>query len=277
MLRIKKMMDFMRSNLRQIAELCVLIITFVVLLCLDMKELFREYLDKNYITPKNIIYYLSLEIGGVLPFIAFFSLLLWRIKKYNSDYVMNKIPLYHDYSYLWYCICAKVLGIKKCSLVLVPIFMQFRLITNSTFEEYPFDDSYPEIKGEPDCLISPLNKVSNCSNEVNVIIEDTYPISTIQIPITKKDLFSIKISRNDGHDKSRHYSRKLIEATINTVRDLPEDSIVNVFATTNPMNTFHIVKEAFNLGDRGNIKHLYVFQQSKGDNRMFEEKGHKIF
>ena len=272
---MKKVMDFVRSNFRQIIEFCILLIAFGVLLCLDMKELFGEYLDKNYLTPGNFIYYFSLVVG-VFPIVVF-VVIWWSITKFNSDYLMNEKPIYHDYPYVWYFICANILRIRKCSLVLVPIFMQFKLITNSTFKEYPFDDSFPEIENEPDCQIISLNESGNSSKEVNLIIEDTYPINPKQLPFTKKGFSSVKISRNDGHDKSRHYSRKLIEATINTVRDLSEDSIVNVFATTNPMNTFHIVKEAFNLGDRGNIKHLYVFQQSKGENRMFEEKGRKIF
>lgn len=275
MLRMKKVMAFVRSNFRQIIEFCILLIAFVVLLCLDMKELFREYLDKNYLTPGNFIYYFSLVVG-VFPIVAF-VVIWWSITKFNSDYLMNEKPIYHDYPYVWYFICANILRIRKCSLVLVPIFMQFKLITNSTFKEYPFDDSFPEIENEPDCQIISLNESGKSSKEVNLIIEDTYLINSKQLPFTKKDFSYVKISRNDGHDKSRHYSRKLIEATINTVRDFSEDSIVNVFATTNPMNTFHIVKEAFNLGDRGNIKHLYVFQQVQDGDRMFEENGHKIF
>jgi len=43
------------------------------------------------------------------------------------------------------------------------------------------------------------------------------------------------------------------------------------------MNTKHIGKRAFGLGERGNVEHLYVFQQSKDGRRRFEEKGRKIF
>ena len=88
---------------------------------------------------------------------------------------------------------------------------------------------------------------------------------------------TIKISRNSGADSSRHFSQKYIEAIIKCIRDLKGKVSVNVYATTNPMNTKHIAKRAFGLGERGNVEHLYVFQQSKDGRRRFEEKGKKIF
>jgi len=108
-------------------------------------------------------------------------------------------------------------------------------------------------------------------------LEDTYAIEVRQIPKSKQGYRTIKISRNSGADNSRHFSQKYIEAIIKCVRGLKGNVSVNVYATTNPMNTNHIARRVFGLGARGNVEHLYVFQQRKDGRRRFEEKGRKIF
>ena len=115
------------------------------------------------------------------------------------------------------------------------------------------------------------------SDEINILLEDTYPIKNEQIPISKRNLLTIKISRNDGTTRGRHFSQNFIETTINTVRTLDTIKEVNLYATTNPLNTMHIAKRVFSVADRGNIKHLYVFQQNNAGIRAFQNKGHKIY
>jgi aspartokinase len=96
------------------------------------------------------------------------------------------------------------------------------------------------------------------------------------LPKNKRSLETIKISRNNN-DNSRHFSQQYIDAVINCVASLKNNTSVNVYATTNPMNTKYIAKRAFGSGDRGNVDHLYVFQQSKNGNRNFEMQGRKIY
>ena len=98
-----------------------------------------------------------------------------------------------------------------------------------------------------------------------------------QIPKEKRNLSTIKISRNNGISMERHFSQKFIESIIDEIRRIKHISTLNVFATTNPMNTEHIAKRVFALDTRGNIDHLYVFQQSSDKKRNFENKGYKIF
>ena len=52
---------------------------------------------------------------------------------------------------------------------------------------------------------------------------------------------------------------------------------VNVFATTNPMNTINIASRVFKNADRGNIDSLYVYKQKNIGGREFESKGKKIY
>ena len=63
---------------------------------------------------------------------------------------------------------------------------------------------------------------------------------------------------------------------IEEIRGLGEDITLNIFSTTNPKNTFEIVKKAIFLADRGNIKHVYVFQQEGHGERCFEDKAEKV-
>lgn len=280
---MRKKFDHIKSNLMQLIE--VLLLAFVIILpfFLDLKDLFQDYLANNPLSPDNLIWYLAITKGKYLASGVLLVFFLILIRKFNREYVMNNhYNITHDYCYVWYWICAKVLGIKKCSLVHVPIHMQFKLVIRCTFNEYPLNDGeYPVVIDEPDPKVSKTNFDAGYS-EINIILEDTYIIEDSQIPISKRDLLTIRISRNDGKDRVRHFSPKFIETTMNTVRECKYLPIVNVFATTNPKNTMHIAKRAFALSDRGNIEHLFVFQQKKEkpknvELRNFEEKKYRIY
>lgn len=190
---------------------------------------------------------------------------------------MNRMRVYHDYSYTWYWVCAKILGITSCDLVLVPIYMQFKLVIRATFSEYPLDGTeYPVAENESESKVSELNH-KKTKGEINLVLEDTYIIEERQLPKSKREHRTIKISRNSSADNSRHFSQKFIDEIIKCVRGLKGKVTINVYATTNLINTKYIAKRAFGLGERGNVKHLYVFQQSKDGRRRFEEKGKKIY
>jgi len=135
---------------------------------------------------------------------------------------------------------------------------------------YPVQDNEMKIK---------TSKLSWSSSpaEINLLFEDTYPINSRQIPPVKRNLPTLKISRNDGENVGRHFSQQYIESIINEVRELDNGVKVNVYATTNPMNTYHIAKRVFTNATRGNVAELYVFQQESSKNRLFKDKGKKIY
>jgi len=224
----------------------------------------------------NIKYYFLLQSGNwVIGGIATVTLLL-KFRKLNKDKMFNTMNVYHDYSYAWYWFCAKILGYKKCNLKLVPIFMQFKLALNDTFNVYYVgeEDDYP-VKEEE---IININKLScnPITNEINLVFADTYPIIKEQIPRNQRDLSTIFISRNQG-DFNRYFSPQFIGTINNEVRQLPRNvKRVNIYATTNPKHTLKIASSAFKLADRGNIDKLVVFQQGKDGARRFERKGRTI-
>lgn len=273
---MKKVINAVKSNIRQILEIFVIIGAAILPQLVNLETLFKPYLDDNYISPDNWYWYLPLSQGKPLIMVALFIVAWLAVRKFNSNFIMNSINVYHDYPYGWYWFCAKVLGIHKCNLILVPIYMQFKLVINATFNEFPLNsDEYPTAKTEK---IEVTKIHTNQSlNEINILLEDTYPIKNEQIPISKRNLLTIKISRNDGTTRGRHFSQNFVETTINTVRTLDTIKEVNLYATTNPLNTMHIAKRVFSVADRGNIKHLYVFQQNNAGIRAFQNKGHKIY
>lgn len=274
---MKKIIDDIKSNGRQIFEIIILAFITVLPLFLDLSEIFKEYLEENPISPDNFLMNLAVRKGNYIASLIFIGVTLYFLRRINDGYTMNQKYIYHDYPYAWYWICAKVLSIKKCNLVLVPIHMQFKLVIRATFDDYPLEESdYPPDDYEMDCQIQEKNS-SMSDNEINLLLEDTYKLGLRQLPKSKQGLKTIKISRNNGVDMSRHFSQKFIDTVINQVRSLSGGTVINVYATTNPMNTKHLASSAFGLGDRGNIAHLYVFQQSKNGIRRFEEKGYRIY
>ena len=274
---MKKLCEKISSNGRQILEVVALIIAALIPWIVDLQELFKEYMANHPISPDDFFWQVAIRMDSPVASVILFVVALIAIRKFNLGFVMNRKRVYHDYCYAWYWFCSKILGIKSCDLVLVPIHMQFKLVIRATFPEYPLDETeYPVVENESDSIVTVLNK-EKLTKEINLVLEDTYIIEERQIPKSKQECKTIKISRNNGADNSRHFSQKYIEAIIKCVRGLKRKVSVNVYATTNPMNTKHIAKRVFGLGERGNVEHLYVFQQGKDGSRHFEKKGKKIF
>ena len=208
------------------------------------------------------------------------AMIYGKMRKFNADLVMNKGNRYHCSCYCWYWFCSHILGIKKCNLILVPIYLQFKLVINDVFEEYPFDEKRFPTLSQDTVTVEELVPAATGVNdsEINLVLEDTYPIEINQIPERKRNLFTIKISRNRPDNiGQRYYSTQFIETVQSIVRHLPDSITVNIFATTNPVNTRYIAQNTFQLANRGNIECLYVYQQSSVGNRNFESRGHKIY
>ena len=274
---MKKIADFIKSNAKQILEVAALFAVIILPWIVNLQELFKVYIESNSLTPDNLWWYFALTCGNPIASLILFCALLLVLRKINCDYVMNRCYVYHDYCYAWYWFCAKVLGIKKCNIILVPIQMQFKLVIRSTFAIYPLeDDDYPVIDNESECNVAKSHEDAGEST-LNLILEDTYIIEEQQISKQNRDVLSIKISRNNGSN-GRHFSQIFIDSIINVLQEYKWIPVVNVYATTNPKNTLNIARRAFGSISRGNVGHLYVFQQQHKEGiRLFERKGHKIF
>ena len=268
-----------RANYVQILEVLMLIIAFFLPHIIDIPSLFEVYLRNHKPEPEisDFLPYYVLKAGNMAISLGLLFAILIAIRRCNKEFVMNNDNVYHDYLFIWYWFCAKVLGIKKCNLILVPIYMQFKLIIKNIFKDYPLDETeFPVIEAEQECGIEKKN-MSTTLSEVNLILEDTYVIESNQIPSSKKFLPTIKISRNVNNSHTRHFSPKFVNAVSEEIRKLPQVYRINIYATTNPMNTLHIIRSTFKMANRGNIGHVFVYQQNGSGMRKFNKKGHKIY
>lgn len=272
----RRLGDFFRGNTRQLIQICFLIAACILPWILDFNGLFNSWYTNTDASPDNLPWHLALSYGKPAISVLLVGISWIAARKWNGGYVMNKNSVYHDYPYIWYWFCAKILGILECNLILVPISTQFKLVIRGTFSAYPLETSdYPPISDEKDCRIIAQNEDA-VADEINLIIEDTYEISDSQIPEEKRSLQTIRVSRYDGTN-NRHFSQKLIDAVNATVRQKRSVPRLNVFATTNPMNSKQIAMSVFAQGGRGNVAHLYVFQQESKENRVFSKRGRKIY
>lgn len=274
---MKKITLIIKDSIIELLEIITLIGAFVIPYRINIPEIFKDYLTEKYPTPKDFLFFVTIEKGNAAIAIVLFLIVFKRIRKVNESILMNRENVYHDYPYLWYCFCAKILGIKKCNLVLVPIHIQFKLIINSIFDDYPINnDEYPQIDNKQDVSVIKNGAVST-AKIVNIILEDTYIIREDQIPYNLRSLPSIKISRNNGTDCSHHFSQQFVNVIVSEICSLRDGVTINVFATTNPKHNIGIAESAFKKADRGNISIIYVFQQKKTGDRYFEENGEKIY
>lgn len=275
------MVKKIKANFRQVGEIIALVIVAFGVYILDISSLFKNYLMEYELKPEigNIILYYLLNIGNIGFLVVLLGGLLKIFREFNKDFIMNSSNVYHDYPFFWYWFCARILGIKKCNLILVPIYMQFKLVIEDIFNEYPLDEAdFPVIKDEVDSAVEKINTGMDMElSEMNLILEDTYVIELRQIPFSKKNLPTIKISRNINNNHTRHFSPKFIKKISEEIRKLPQINRINIYATTNPMNTLRIIRTTFKMADRGNVDHIFVYQQENKGIRVFCEKGYKIY
>ena len=274
---MKKILNFIRSNSLQLVQIFMICLVFIFIYHINLKIIFEDYLNTTILSPDNFWIILSLKQSRIVVALIVSICILLYFRKNNKECCMNEKNYYHNYWYAWYWFCSNILGIKKCNLIRVPIFLQFKLVSNKTFDEFIFDDNdFPKVENERESETLIFNKDKK-GKEINLILEDTYKLNVSQLPLEKKNLYTIKISRNFNNDVSRHFSLKFIDSISKAVVNLKDVERVNIFATTNPKNTYYIANKVFLLGDRGNISHLYVYQQESFGDRNFERDGYKIY
>lgn len=193
------------ENSRSIIQIILLIISFFLPAIIDASSWIEFFLQNSELNFENAKYYFMLKAGNWVIGIGFMLFVLNQIRKTNKERLFNTKNVYHNYPYIWYWICAKVLGYAKCNLKLVPIYLQFKLVMNDTFAEYDVgtDDDYPIIENE-EIKISKLNW-NQVSQEINLVLVDTYPITKSQLPVLKKTLSTIVIVRKRPDQASELY------------------------------------------------------------------------
>lgn len=228
--------------------------------------------DKVKADGVELLVYYAVRQGDLAVSILLTLMLIKFFYKIHDKKLLNVGMLYHDHGVWYYRFCANLLGYKRCSLIRVPIDMQFQLVMNDCFDEYDDggDDTYKRIEHE-DIQIKRIHS-TNCGRVINLCIEDTYPIKEEYIPDELKQNETIMISRYTEEQRGiRCDSKSLVEKVAKTITDLPEGRYtVNIMATTNVRNTIRIAKDVFKTGGRGNVSCLNVYRQPNGSDNKWE-------
>lgn len=271
------LINFIKDSVREIIQIGLLIFFVVIPSIFDFEGIIKTLLIGEPITLENIKYYYLMSAGNLAMGCLLAAFVFVRfIRVSNKDTIFNRGNLYHDKPYMWYWFSSKILGYKKCNLILVPIYLQYKLIINDIFEEYPFNESDFPTKNCHVDVRRELTRQGAPLNEINLIIQDTYPIIDDQIPVEKIANNTILIMRNREYIGERIYCEELIDIVAEEVRRLNDNITLNIFSTTNPKNTYEIVKRVICTGNRGNIGSVNVFQQDNKGIRAFASKSYKV-
>lgn len=255
-------------------QLCQIFIIFFVLFLPKVSNI-NSFINTK---PKDIsfnitdiIYYFLSKLGNMGIGIFFSGIVILSIRKINKNKILNNGNVYHDHSYLWFWLCSKILGYEKCNLVLVPIYMQFKLVINDVFNDFIVTNNIS--KTDVSSKIIYINCDNNHSLEYNLILEDTYSINVMQIPEENKGFPTIKIINSETKSEGvRKYNPNFVEAVVKEIRELPVGVLINIFATTHAQHNYEIAKQSLNLADRGNVKEVFIYQQEKDNTRKFSKK-----
>lgn len=204
--------------------------------------------------------------------IILFILLLIGIRQINKNKEYAKTDIYGDFPIIVYYIAWLFLGYKKVNLKMKPIPLQFQLLDLNVLE--CFDDTeYLEKDYKYNILHE--GKIDKNTNQVNIIVSDTYPIEKSKIPKCVKNNYTINISRK-GEPGIRIHSQKLIEIIIKEVQSCKKYcKKFNLFLSTPASTNKSIYEQVFHTGLRDKFI-INIYQQDSKNNFEFNDRPTKI-
>lgn len=204
--------------------------------------------------------------------IILFIIGLKRIRKINKDKEYAKTDIYGDFPIIVYYIAWLFLGYKKVNLKMKPIPLQFKLLNLNVLK--CFDDTEYLDK---DYKYSVLHEgiINKNTNQVNIIVSDTYPIEKSKIPENVKNNYTIYINRK-GESGIRIHSQNLIETLIKEIQSYKKYcKIFNLFLSTPASTNKSIYEQVFHTGLRDKFI-INIYQQDNKNNFKFNDKPTKI-
>ena len=198
----------------------------------------------------------------IVLYVLISTSLLMIFRKKNAERTFNdghSVYLHNCYKRLW--IAANLLGYRKLQLIGVSIPMQFELINNGVFSEFISESSvvqYDEFKGE--IIVEYL--IENKKNKVvNLLVCDTYDIPLEKLAANYLENTTVKISSQRNYSGNRYNNPLLVSTVREEVQKIVNTyNEVNLFMTTNPLNTQGIVGKAFLTLDRSGFDKVSVIQ-----------------
>ena len=198
----------------------------------------------------------------IVLYVLISTSLLMIFRKKNAERTFNdghSVYLHNCYKRLW--IAANLLGYRKLQLIGVSIPMQFELINNGVFSEFISESSvvqYDEFQGE--IIVEYL--IENKKNKVvNLLVCDTYDIPIEKLADDYLENTTVKISSQKNYSGNRYNNPQLVSTVREEVQKIVNTyNEVNLFMTTNPLNTQGIVGKAFLTLDRSGFDKVSVIQ-----------------
>jgi len=185
-------------------------------------------------------------------------LLLIYFRRINKSKFFNTGNKYGNYPLFIYYVASKVFGFGCVNLVRIPIYLQFHLVIKEVFECIEVDQN-TEVVGEKIKLQS-MNMNEN-SEELNLILEDTYEITKEQIPVSKQGDPTIIISNGNEFNGVRTFNQKFVDEVRKQTNSYSKKfNYINIFATTNSKHNKIIIESSFKNAGRTGFKNLVVFQ-----------------
>lgn len=195
------------------------------------------------------------------------------IRKINKDEIINKNGYFYiDIPYHILYLLSFITGYKCIETVNVPIWMQF-LIYKSSYWNIS-TGSQLDSKKDAVSVVEINHKVND--DEINVILEDTYRVIDKIPDGLKKIHTNLIVSRSMKHEGNISLNEEFVGKSISKLNRLykSEYTVINIFASTNPVHTKRIVDGVFKKNIRE--KHITVnVYQSVGINHIYSEK-HKV-
>lgn len=201
----------------------------------------------------------------IVLYVLISTSLLMIFRKKNAERTFNdghSVYLHNCYKRLW--IAANLLGYRKLQLIGVSIPMQFELINNGVFSEFISESSvvqYDEFQGE--IIVEYL--IENKKNKVvNLLVCDTYDIPIEKLAPDYLENTTVKISSQRNYSGNRYNNPLLVSTVREEVQKIVNTyNEVNLFMTTNPLNTQGIVGKAFLTLDRSGFDKVSVIQMDE--------------
>ncbi len=247
------------SVIYPLQEIAFAIITFVGLNATEFDKILRSIIDNQRV--------ISIIWGVILSIVIF----IW-MKRTNKSKLFNTGNKYNDYPLWVYWVASKILGYGKVSLVRVPIYRQYDLLLKDVFSEIVVDNDVEE-KGQSIDVIE--KNMEYPSNELNLVLVDTYEITESQIASNKTHLPTIFIKSGNETDSNRSLNPEFIKEIRRITNDYHRMyKKLNVFSTTNTNHNQLIVNKCFKNGNRTGFENIVVYQASRS-NYVFN-KGYKV-
>lgn len=200
------------------------------------------------------------------------AIIINLVRRTNKEKLFNTGNRYNNYSILIYWIAAKILGYGKVTLVRVPIYLQYKLVLADFFPNTIVDS---DVEKKDQVVVVTEKNMEEPSNELNLILADTYEITEDQIPLSKRSLPTVIIQNGHNFKGNRIFNTEFIKmAREKTNLYSRSFTQVNIFSTTNTNHNNAIISKCFKNADRTGFKEIVVYQATRGS--FYFSEGHKV-